>query len=139
MDINQTQGGDHFAIYTYTKSCCTPKTNAMLYINYSLIKMYFNKNSYSCRDPILLGVCVLLLYPSPITYQYFFSHTLDFFPFQGHSLLIQVSKAEISKPRFATPYKKMLAYSPRVSNSFKLNFKTCVFCLKNGGQTGFQC
>lgn len=34
MDVNQTDCSDHFAIYTSIKSCCTTKTNVMVYANY---------------------------------------------------------------------------------------------------------
>ena len=38
MDINQTYGGDHFAIYTNIESlCCTPETNISI-ISQSLKK-----------------------------------------------------------------------------------------------------
>ena len=33
MDVNQTYCGDYFTIYTNIKSCCTPKTSIMLYVN----------------------------------------------------------------------------------------------------------
>ena len=38
MEVNWTYCGDHFAIYTSIKSCCTPETNIMLYVNYPLQK-----------------------------------------------------------------------------------------------------
>lgn len=44
MDVNRIYFGNHFAIYTYIKSCCTPKTNA-LYVNYISIKLREIKNN----------------------------------------------------------------------------------------------
>ena len=39
MDVNWIYCSDHFAIYIERESlCCTPETNIMLYINYTLIK-----------------------------------------------------------------------------------------------------
>ena len=39
MDINQTYCGDHFTIYTNIKSLiCTPETNVMIRVKYTLIK-----------------------------------------------------------------------------------------------------
>ena len=34
MDGNLIYCGNHFSIYTRIKSCCTPKTKPMLYVNY---------------------------------------------------------------------------------------------------------
>ena len=38
-DVNQSHYGDHFPVYTNTKSLfCTSESNIILYVNYSLIK-----------------------------------------------------------------------------------------------------
>lgn len=50
MDINQTRlkthCGDHFTKHTCIKSlCCRTETNAMLHVNYSLIKKKKNRRT----------------------------------------------------------------------------------------------
>ena len=43
-DVNQTYGGDHFAIYTNIKPLgSTPETNIMLYVNYTSLKQVKNE------------------------------------------------------------------------------------------------
>lgn len=37
--VNWTSCGDHLAVYTCIKSCCTPKNNTMLYINHTSMKL----------------------------------------------------------------------------------------------------
>ena len=38
-DGNYTYWGDNFAMYTHIKSiCCTPETNTVLYVDYTLIR-----------------------------------------------------------------------------------------------------
>lgn len=49
MGVIETSFGDHFAIYTYIESCCTPKSNIMLYVNYTSINHIYveKKNNFS--------------------------------------------------------------------------------------------
>ena len=45
-DVNQTYCGDNFAVYTNTKSLCTPKTDLKLHINYTSIFKKQEKNNF---------------------------------------------------------------------------------------------
>ena len=45
-DVNETYCGDHFTIYTNTKSLrYIPETNIMLYVNYTSVKTIANYRS----------------------------------------------------------------------------------------------
>ena len=41
-DVNWSYYGDHFTIYTHSKSYCIPETNIVLYVNYITIKNFKN-------------------------------------------------------------------------------------------------
>ena len=73
MDGNQTYCGDHFAMYTNTKSlCCTPETNIMLYINYIsiflTIKLYHFTGDRKILFSLSMSPTVLEMPPLGITY-----------------------------------------------------------------------
>ena len=36
--------GNHFAMYTYMESCCTPEYIVMLYVNYISVKKKWRQN-----------------------------------------------------------------------------------------------
>ena len=47
MDVNKTYHGNHFTIYTYIKSsCCTTKTNTVLYVSYVSLKLVGGEGTY---------------------------------------------------------------------------------------------
>ena len=41
-DVNWSDCGDHFTIYTHSKSYCIPETNIVLYVNSITVKNFKN-------------------------------------------------------------------------------------------------